>query len=148
MRPCPRRAPSWHHRGHRRAYCHGASLSMPEGLGAVCTLCLKERAVGMSDIALQPAHALAEAIRRRDVSSRELLDHYLARVDALNPPLGAVVTLDPDAARRAADAADAALVRGEEVGPLHGVPMTIKDTYETEGMRTTCGLAAWDHVSD
>ena len=50
----------------------------------------------MSDIALQPAHALAEAIRRRDVSSRELLEHYLARVEALNPPLNAVVTLDPE----------------------------------------------------
>ena len=94
----------------------------------------------MSDIALQPAHALADAIRRRDVSSRELLEHYLARVDALNPPLNAVVTLDPDGARVAADAADASLA--------HGVPMTVKDTYQTEGMRTTCGLPAWDHVPD
>ncbi len=102
----------------------------------------------MSDIALQPAHALAEAIRRREVSSRELLEHYLARVERLNPALNAVVTLDPDGARMAADAADAALARGENVGPLHGVPMTIKDTYQTAGMRTTCGLAAWDHVPE
>lgn len=102
----------------------------------------------MSDIALQPAHALAEAIRRREVSSRELLDHYLARVDALNPGLNAVVTLDPDGARTAADAADASLARGDDVGPLHGVPMTVKDTYQTAGMRTTCGLPAWDHVPD
>jgi amidase len=102
----------------------------------------------MSDIALQPAHALAEAIRRRDVSSRELLEHYLARVEALNPPLNAVVTLGPDSARTAADAADASLARGDDVGPLHGVPMTVKDTYQTEGMRTTCGLPAWDHVPD
>ncbi len=100
----------------------------------------------MSDIALQPAHVLAEAVRRRDVSSRELLELYLARVDALNPPLTAVVTLDPDGARRTADAADAALARGEHVGPLHGLPMTVKDTYLTAGMRTTCGLPAWDHV--
>ncbi len=102
----------------------------------------------MPDIALRPAHALAEAIRRRDVSSRELLDHYLARVDALNGPLNAVVTLDPDNARAAADAADAALASGGDVGPLHGVPMTVKDTYLTEGMRTTCGLPAWDHVPE
>ncbi len=102
----------------------------------------------MSDIAIQPAHALAEAIRRREVSSRELLEHYLARVEALNPPLNAVVTLDPDGARTAADAADAALARGDDVGPLHGVPMTVKDTYQTAGMRTTCGLPAWDHVPD
>ena len=49
---------------------------------------------------------------------------------------------------RAADAADAALARGDDVGPLHGVPMTIKDTYQTAGMRTTCGLPAWDHVPE
>src|SRR6201991_4334576 len=102
----------------------------------------------MSEIGLQPAHALAEAIRRREVSSRELLDHYLARVEAVNPPLNAVVTIDPDGARVAADAADASLARGDDVGPLHGVPMTVKDTYQTAGMRTTCGLPAWDHVPE
>src|SRR5690348_10318923 len=102
----------------------------------------------MTDVALQPAHVLADAISRRELSSRELLEHYLARVERLNPRLNAVVTLDTDAARRAADQADAALARGEVVGPLHGVPMTIKDTYETAGMRTTCGLPEWDHVSD
>ncbi len=48
----------------------------------------------------------------------------------------------------AADAADAALARGDDVGPLHGVPMTVKDTYQTAGMRTTCGLPAWDHVPE
>ena len=100
------------------------------------------------DIALRPAHLLADAIRCREVSSRELLDHYLARVERLNPPLNAVVTLDPEGARSVADAADAALARGEVGGPLHGVPMTIKDTYETAGMRTTCGVAAWDRVPD
>jgi amidase len=102
----------------------------------------------MSDIALQPAHALAEAIRRRELSSRELLEHYLARVERLNPTLNAVVTLDVDRARRAADDADSALARGDVIGPLHGVPMTIKDTYETAGLRTTCGLVAWDHVPE
>jgi amidase len=102
----------------------------------------------MSDIAMRPAHVLSEAIRRRDVSSRELLEHYLDRVERLNPPLNAVVTLDPDGGRQAADAADAALARGDVDGPLHGVPMTIKDTFETAGMRTTCGLAAWDCVPD
>ena len=53
----------------------------------------------MPDIALRPAHVLAEAIRRRDISSRELLEDYLARVERLNGPLNAVVTLDPDGAR-------------------------------------------------
>jgi amidase len=102
----------------------------------------------MPDIVMRPAHELAAALRRREVSSRELLDCYLERVDRLNPSLNAVVTLDPDAARLAADSADAALARGDVSGPLHGVPMTIKDTYETAGMRTTCGLEAWDHVPE
>ena len=102
----------------------------------------------MSDLALRPAHALAAALRRRDVSSRELLEHYLARVERLNSPLNAVVTVDADSALKAADAADAAIARGDDVGPLHGVPMTVKDTYLTAGMRTTCGLPAWDHVPD
>jgi amidase len=102
----------------------------------------------MTDIAFQPAHELAEAIRRREVSSRELLEHYLARIDRLNPPVNAVVTLDADAARRAADDADAALARGDLIGPLHGVPMTIKDCYDTAGMRTTCGVEDWDRVPD
>jgi amidase len=101
----------------------------------------------MADIALGPAHDLAAAIRRRELSSRELLDHFLARVERLNPPLNAVVTLDVEGARRAADAADAAVARGDATGPLHGIPMTVKDTYETAGMRTTCGFSPWsDHV--
>src|SRR5262245_31954710 len=102
----------------------------------------------MSDIVMRPAHGLAAALRRREVSSRELLDCYLARVERLNPLLNAVVTLDPDGAYRAADAADAVLARGDAVGPLHGVPMTVKDSYDTAGMRTTCGLKAWDHVPE
>lgn len=102
----------------------------------------------MTDIALWPAYRLAEAIRRRELSSHELLEHHLARVERFNPSLNAVVTLDPDGARRAADAADGALARGAPVGPLHGVPMTIKDTYETAGMRTTSGHPEWDHVPE
>jgi len=102
----------------------------------------------VSDIAFQPARALAAAIRRREVSSRELLEHYLDRVEALNPPLNAVVTLDAEGARQAADAADEALARGGEIGPLHGVPMTIKDCYDTAGIRTTCGVEDWDRVPE
>jgi amidase len=57
----------------------------------------------MSEIVTRPAHELAVALRRREVSSRELLDCYLERVERLNPLLNAVVTLDPDGAQRAAD---------------------------------------------
>ena len=101
-----------------------------------------------ADVALWPAHRLAEGIRRREFSSRELLDLYLDRIARLNPSLNAVVTLDPDGARRGADAADAAVARNEAVGPLHGLPMTVKDTFDTAGIRTTCGVPAWDRVPE
>jgi amidase len=99
------------------------------------------------DPAFRPAVELADAIRRRELGSAELLDHYLARVERLNPPLNAVVTLDVARARECARAADAALARGDLRGPLHGVPVTVKDTFETAGLRTTSGAPALaDHV--
>ncbi len=103
----------------------------------------------MTDLAFRPAVELVAALQKRDVGARELLDHYLGRIERLNPALNAVVTLDVERARKAADAADAARARGETLGPLHGLPMTIKDTFETAGLRTTAGaptLAA--HVPD
>jgi len=94
----------------------------------------------MSDLAFRSAAALAAALRRREIGCRELLDHYVARVERFNPTLNAVVTLDLEAARARADEADAALASGEQWGPLHGVPMTIKDSFETMGLKTTCGF--------
>lgn len=91
------------------------------------------------DIAFQSASELAAALRKKEVGSLELLDHYLERVDRLNPKINAVVTLDVERARRRAKEADDALARGEVLGPLHGLPMTIKDSFETEGIRTTSG---------
>ena len=93
----------------------------------------------MSDLAYASAIALAEKIRRREVSSREALDHLLERIARLDPPINSVVTLAAERARAEADAADRALARGEARGPLHGVPMTIKDSFQTAGMRTTSG---------
>ncbi len=92
------------------------------------------------DLALRSATALAKAIRARQIGCRELLEHYVARVERLNGPLNAVVTLDLERARRAADAADAAIARGDTLGALHGLPITIKDTFETAGLRTTAGF--------
>ncbi len=91
----------------------------------------------------QPAHAsaaaLCQSLRKREISSRELLEHFLERVARLDPALNAVVTLDAPAARRQADAADAELARGAPRGPLHGLPVTVKDSFETAGLRSTCG---------
>ena len=96
---------------------------------------------------LRSATALAAAIRAREVSSLELCDRYLQRIERLNPTLNAVVTLDAERARERAKALDAQLARGEVAGPLHGLPITIKDAYETAGMRTTCGAREWEaHV--
>ena len=91
------------------------------------------------DLAFGAASDLAGALRRKEVGSRELLDHYLSRVERLNPKINAVVELDVDRARAAAAAADEALARGDAVGSLHGLPMTIKNSIETEGIRTTSG---------
>jgi amidase len=93
----------------------------------------------VSEFAYSSAIAIAEAIRRREVSSREVLDYFLARVERLDKSINSIVTLDVAQARREADAVDAVLVRGEMKGPLHGVPMTIKDSFQTAGMRTTSG---------
>lgn len=82
---------------------------------------------------------LIAAVAERQVSSRELLEMYLRRVEQHNPALNAVVTLDAERALAEADAADVAIGRGERIGPLHGLPMTVKDCLETEGMRTTAG---------
>ncbi|HEX4864877.1 MAG TPA: amidase family protein [Acidimicrobiales bacterium] len=82
----------------------------------------------------------AEAIRGRKISSREMLDEYLARVERINPQLNAVVTLDPGPAGEAAARADQeASRRTADLGPLHGLPVTIKDAIETAGIRSTGG---------
>jgi amidase len=95
--------------------------------------------VTADDLCTRPATELAAMLRARDVSARELLDAHLDRIERLNPDVNAIVTLDPEGARAAADAADAALAAGEEVGPLHGLPVAHKDTHATGGMRTTWG---------
>jgi amidase len=99
----------------------------------------KERV--MLELAYTSATELAATIRRREVSSRELLEHFLERIEWLDQPINSVVTLDAERARAEAVAADAALTRGEVRGPLHGVPMTVKDSFQTAGMRTTSGAS-------
>lgn len=101
----------------------------------------------MTDLGRESARNLAAMIRRKQISSRELLDFFLNAVAARNEPINAVVSLDEERAREAAHAADEAVARGAALGPLHGLPMTIKDSFETAGLRTTCGAAVWSaHV--
>jgi amidase len=86
-----------------------------------------------------PAGELADAIRQRKVSVLEAVDAYLARIEAVDPELNAVVRLRAEEARREALAADALLAVGAGVGPLHGVPFTIKDSIDTAGTVSTWG---------
>jgi amidase len=91
------------------------------------------------DLAFASAGAVAAALRRGDVSAVDLVELALSRIERHNPKLNAIVTLSTDSARERAAQADRALARGESWGPLHGVPITIKDTFETAGVRTTAG---------
>lgn len=91
------------------------------------------------DIAFKSARELASLIRRGKVSSLELLDHYLERIERLNPKLNAVIWMDRDGARKQAKAADRAVKKGGTLPPLHGVPMTIKESYDVAGAPTTWG---------
>src|SRR5712671_6798316 len=96
----------------------------------------------MTDLHFRSAKQLASDIRRRKVGCLEALDAFLARVDRFNPKLNAIVVTDVDGARRRAKQADAALRKGKVWGPLHGVPMTIKESYDVAGLPTTWGLPA------
>ena len=103
--------------------------------------------LGTKDFACLPATEQLAALNAKELSSAELVELYLSRIDQHNPSLNAIVTIDADAARRDAKKADAARLRGEGLGPLHGLPITVKDSYETAGMRTVCGRRDLsDHV--
>src|SRR5580692_3051629 len=94
----------------------------------------------MEERAFLSATRLAGEIRDRRIGCLELLDLFIARAEQHNPALNAIVAWQVDKARERADAADAALARGEMWGPLHGVPMTIKESYDVVGMPTTWGV--------
>ena len=93
-------------------------------------------------LCLQPATELARRIRRKDFSAVELLQAHLDRVARLNPQLNAVVVLQAEVALQRAREADAALARGQLWGPLHGVPMTVKEAFDLTGTPTTWGFEA------
>jgi amidase len=93
----------------------------------------------MTDLPFRSARQLAAAIRSRKTSAAELLEVYVERTRRLNPRLNAIIFTNIDAARKQARAADSALKRGKKPGPLHGVPMTVKESYDVAGMPTTWG---------
>ncbi len=88
---------------------------------------------------LRTASDIAGAVRNRRVSAAEILEHFLARIDAVNPELNAFVHVDYEGARGAAAAVDDAVARGVDPGPLAGVPLGVKDTEDCAGMPTAHG---------
>ena len=101
------------------------------------------------DLAFTPAYELNRLIRAKEVSPVELTQLSLERIERLNPTLNAFLTVTADEALAAAKEAEAAVQRGDDVGPLHGIPTSIKDLEPTEGVRTTRGsLFFKDHVPD
>lgn len=95
------------------------------------------------DLCLLPASELTRMLAARELSSRELIGAYNDRMARLNPALNAVVATNGEQALVRAQAADDAIANGVTWGPLHGLPITIKDSFETEGLLTTCGTPEW-----
>src|SRR3954451_9201011 len=96
----------------------------------------------MSEIWQLPATELAQRIARRQLSSAEVVDAHLARIETVNPALNAIVRVLADEARAAAVQADQRLATGDTVGPLHGVPFTVKENIDMAGLPTTWGVPA------
>ncbi|HEX5678916.1 MAG TPA: amidase [Alcanivorax sp.] len=95
------------------------------------------------------ASALAGRIKKGEVTAEAALDHFIDRIERLDGALNAVVVRRFEQARERAREADLALARGEDWGALHGVPMTVKETYEIAGWPTTAGMEALrEHVSE
>src|SRR5499425_2511938 len=97
----------------------------------------------MLDVPFRSARQLAADIKRKKIGCLELLDLYLARVEKYDGALNTVVVRDFDRARTRARAADRALARRQLWGPLHGVPMTIKESYDVVGLPTTWGVPSY-----
>src|SRR5260370_42116327 len=93
----------------------------------------------MDELVFSSATSLAQAIREKRVSSQKVVKAYIHVIEAVNPQLNAVVQLTADTALTQARQADVALARGEINEPLHGVPITIKDSFDTEGVISTAG---------
>jgi aspartyl-tRNA(Asn)/glutamyl-tRNA(Gln) amidotransferase subunit A len=98
-----------------------------------------------SDLLFMPAVAAATLTRRKKLSPVEYMDAVLAAVDRLQPKLNCFIAITAEDAKRGAKVAEEAVMRGEALGPLHGIPVGIKDLLPTKGVRTTFGSIAFVH---
>ncbi len=105
--------------------------------------------MAQTELCFLTAVELSRLLRTREVSAREVMDAHLAQIDRVNPLVNAIVTYLPELGRKGAAEADERLARGEEVGPLHGLPIAHKDLITTKGIRTTWGSPIYkDFVPD
>ena len=96
----------------------------------------------MTELWRRSASELATLIASKQVSATEVVDAHLARIDAVNSKVNAVVRVLADEARSAAVEADRKVASGERIGPLHGVPVTVKENIDMAGLPTTWGVPA------
>ena len=101
------------------------------------------------ELCFTPATQLAQRLRAKQLSAVELLEAHLAQIERVNPRVNAIITLVAEQAIAQAHAADAALARGDTIGPLHGLPIAHKDLFPTKGIRTTSGSPIYaNHIPD
>src|SRR5258708_17365127 len=93
----------------------------------------------MNELTFLPAVMMAERIRKREISQVEVVESHLGQIGRLNPRLNAFVQVDVERAKKAARDAETAIVQGEKLGPLHGVPVSIKSSIEVAGLRCESG---------
>jgi len=97
------------------------------------------------DLCFLPAEELAAAIRKKEISPRELIEAVLDRIEQVNPKVNAYCTVVPEMAREAARKAEEKVLRGDILGALHGIPFSVKDLTLTKGVRTTFGSRVFEH---
>jgi amidase len=122
----------------RRSFMAGMAVTASAGAFLPVAAMARNAAIASEGLSYRTAGDLVNALADRQISSRELLDATIARIEALDPKINAVVVRDFDRARKAADEADAALSRGER-RPLLGLPMTVKEQFHIAGLPTTDG---------
>jgi amidase len=123
------------------------------GAGAAAAASLKlpaQVSPSVPDLCFMPAREMAELIRTKKLSARELMEAHLRQISRVNQKVNAIVTLVPeDQLLAQAKAADEAVSRGDKLGPIHGLPVAVKDLVDTKGIRTTYGSPIFrDHIPD
>ena len=111
----------------------------------MCAIPIWKDPMGKRNICWMSGLEMAAAIKNEEISPVEILEAILERIEAVNPKINAIVTLAEEKARAAAKSAEEAVRRGAELGPLHGVPVYIKDNQFTKGVRTTFGSKLYEN---